>query len=448
MIDLTQGAWMAPGSDEILSSSPGAIVRRTILPGGVRVLSEQVTGMRSVTIGAWVSMGSRDEIDGHHGSTHFLEHLLFKGTQIRSALDIASAFDAVGGDANAATAKEYTCYYARVLDTDAAMATEVILDMVTSAVIDADEFEIERGVILEELAMSQDDPTEVVAEAFSGEVFGNHPLGRPIGGTPQTITDVPREAVWEHYQTRYCPSTLVISAAGGVDHHQLVELVRTGLARGGWDSRFSDHRLDYRQFHTDTAPIVGRSDGSRNVRFVERPVEQAHVILGGMGLRAGDDRRFAMSVLNAVLGGSMSSRLFQEVREKRALAYSVYSFASEYRDTGQFGMYAGCLPQKVSTVVEVLNDQLELLAAEGISEEELNRGIGQVRGGAVLSQEDSASRMTRLGRVELGTGPYLTIDEVLARMAEVSVEDVQRLAATVLESATELVVVGPAGTRL
>ncbi|GMA26454.1 hypothetical protein GCM10025864_42130 [Luteimicrobium album] len=226
----------APGTDgELIAGQDGATIRRTVLPGGVRVISEHLPGQRSASLGAWVGVGSRDETDGHFGSTHFLEHLLFKGTVRRTALDIAEAFDAVGGEANAATGKEHTCYYARVLDTDLPMAVDVIADMVTSAAIDADELETEREVILEELAMNDDDPSDVVHERFSETVLAGHPLGRPIGGTPETIRAVPRDAVWEHYRWHYRPETLVVSAAGGVDHDALVSQVADALVAGGWD---------------------------------------------------------------------------------------------------------------------------------------------------------------------------------------------------------------------
>ncbi len=228
---------LVPAGDagaELTAAQDGATIRRSVLPGGVRVLTESMPGLRSATVGAWVGVGSRDETDGHFGSTHFLEHLLFKGTARRSAMDIAEAFDAVGGEANAATGKEHTCYYARVLDADLPMAVDVITDMVTSARLDPDELETERGVILEELAMNDDDPSDVVHEEFAAAVLAGHPLGRPIGGTPDTINAVPRDAVWEHYRWHYRPETLVVAAAGGVDHDTLVDQVGTALRDGGW----------------------------------------------------------------------------------------------------------------------------------------------------------------------------------------------------------------------
>ena len=402
-------------------------------------------GLRSATVGAWVGVGSRDETSGHFGSTHFLEHLLFKGTARRSAMDIAEAFDAVGGEANAATGKEHTCYYARVLDTDLPMAVDVIADMVTSARLETDELETERGVILEELAMNDDDPSDVVHEQFASGVLGEHPLGRPIGGTPETIREVPRDAVWEHYRWHYRPQTLVVSAAGGVDHDTLCAQVADALAAGGWDL-------------ADDASPTGRRDVARELgagehglpivgveRSVRRHTEQANVIVGCTSLTATDDRRFTLSVLNAVLGGGMSSRLFQEVREKRGLAYSTYSFASGHADTGVFGLYAGCTPAKVDEVVALMVAEWERLAETPITSAELERSVGQLSGGLVLGMEDTGSRMSRLGKAELVHGALLSIDESLERVRAVTVQDVQELAAELASRPRSVVRVGPFG---
>jgi len=416
-------------------------VRRTVLPGGVRVLTETMPGLRSATVGAWVGVGSRDEADGHHGSTHFLEHLLFKGTPSRSAMDIATAFDEVGGEANAATGKEHTCYFARVLDADLPMAVDVISDMVTSAKISSGDVESERGVILEELAMNDDDPSDVVHEQFALAVLGNHPLGRPIGGTPDSIREVPREAIWEHYREHYVPPGLVVTAAGGVDHDAVCDLVAKSLSAAGWPSG------------PDSAPLERRSAGAApvgavagNVLTVRRSTEQANVILGGLGLLATDDRRFTLSVLNAVLGGGMSSRLFQEVRERRGLAYSVYSFAAGYADSGYFGLYAGCAPSKVPEVVGVLGEEWARLATDGVTDDELERGIGQLSGGLVLGMEDTGSRMSRLGKAELVYGEYIDLDEALRRVQAVTADDVRELATELHSRPHSLAVVGPFDT--
>lgn len=427
------------GSDSTVISGQlgGAVVRRSVLPGGVRVLTESMPGQRSATIGFWVGVGSRDETEGQHGSTHFLEHLLFKGTKRRTALEIASAFDEVGGESNAATAKESTCYYARVLDTDLPMAIDVIADMVTSAVIDPAELEQERDVILEEIAMDGDDPMDVAHEKFVAAVLGEHALGRPIGGTPEAIKAVPRASVWDHYQKHYRPETLVITAAGGLDHDTVCALVLDALRTAGWS-------LD-----AGVVPVPRRSSdpvsvsGTAGLHVINRQVEQANIILGCPSLRATDPRRFVMSVLNSILGGGMSSRLFQEIREKRGLVYSTYSFASSYADTGYFGMYAGCAPAKVGQVIGLLEAELEKLAEHGVSEEELKKALGQLSGGIVLALEDSGSRMSRLGRAELVTGEYLDIDESLARIRQVTAAEVQDLARELAAAPRTITVVGP-----
>lgn len=429
---------------DLTAEQGGAAIRRSVLPGGARVVTEAMPGLRSATVGAWVGVGSRDETDGHFGSTHFLEHLLFKGTARRSAMDIAEAFDAVGGEANAATGKEHTCYYARVLDTDLPMAVDVIADMVTSARLDGDELETERGVILEELAMNDDDPSDVVHEEFSAAVLAGHALGRPIGGTPATITAVPRDAVWEHYRWHYRPETLVVAAAGGVDHDALVAQVAAALSDGGWDLDPTVAPRARRDVAAGSPEWAGVGEVGVELT-IRRSVEQANVIVGGTGLAATDERRFTLSVLNAVLGGGMSSRLFQEIREKRGLAYSTYSFASGHGGIGTFGLYAGCAPAKVDQVTDLLVSELERLAADGITSAELDRSIGQLSGGLVLGLEDSGSRMSRLGKAELVYGELWSVEESLAAIRAVTAADVRELAAELSSRPRSVVRVGPFG---
>ncbi|MDO4917275.1 MAG: pitrilysin family protein, partial [Rothia sp. (in: high G+C Gram-positive bacteria)] len=367
----------------IESGEGGNEVRRSILPGGIRVITERMPSIRSVSIGFWVGVGSRDEQPGMLGSTHFLEHLLFKGTQQRSALDIAQAFDEVGGESNALTAKEHTCYYARVLNDDIAMAIDVLADMVSDAVIDPDLLEQERGVILEELAMDQDDPTDVAFENFVQQLMGEHPLGRPIGGTPQEIQEVPRQAVWEHYQKFYTPDRLVISAAGGIDHAQIVRLVLDSLAKRGWDLREGVAPVARRE-RQESAIVPGAT-----VHELDKKFEQTNIVMGCPSIIAGDERRYAMSVLNSALGGGMSSRLFQEIREKRGLAYSTFSFSGSYSDAGYFGMYAGCLPAKVDQVQELLHEEFQKVASHGLEPQELTKVIGQLGGATIMGAEDA-----------------------------------------------------------
>ncbi|MCI0141990.1 insulinase family protein [Arthrobacter bambusae] len=430
-------AQTVPGGELIHGVEGGSVVRRSVLPGGVRVLTEAMPGQRSATIGFWVGVGSRDEADGQHGSTHFLEHLLFKGTKKRTALEIASAFDEVGGESNAATAKESTCYFARVLDTDLPMAIDVIADMITGAVLDPAELEQERDVILEEIAMDSDDPTDVAHENFVAAVLGVHPLGRPIGGTPAAIKAVSRDSVWAHYQRYYRPDEIVITAAGGLDHDVVCRLVLDALRTAGWELKDTVAPVERRS--TERADITGTA----GLHVIKRPVEQANIIMGCPSIVATDDRRFVMSVLNAVLGGGMSSRLFQEIREKRGLVYSTYSFASAYADAGYFGMYAGCTPSKVKQVLELLGAELDKLAADGITDEELRKAVGQLCGGIVLALEDTGSRMSRLGRAELVSGEFQDIDETLDRIKAVTAEQVQELARVLAEAPRTVTVVGP-----
>src|SRR5580658_8670311 len=359
-------------SDERTVGSPlttaDSTVRRTVLPGGLRVVTEFLPAVRSVALGIWVGVGSRDEDETHAGATHYLEHLLFKGTRKRTALDISATMDAVGGELNAFTAKEYTCYYARVLDADLPLAIDVLSDMVTSSLIEPKDVDAERGVILEEIAMNEDDPSDTVHEAFAAQLFGDTPMGRPILGSADSISSITRAQIAEHYAARYKPENLVVAAAGSLDHAEVVELTRAafGPAASG--------KAD---------PVPPRLAGSvvpgqpgTGVRLVSRGIEQANLVLGCGGLPRTDGRRFALGVLNAALGGGMSSRLFQEVREKRGLAYSVYSFSSQHADTGIWGIYVGCLPSKADEVLAICRDEVAKVVSGGLDDAELERGKG------------------------------------------------------------------------
>lgn len=412
------------------------LVRRSVLPSGLRILSEKVPGARSATIGFWVAAGSRDEAPHEYGSTHFLEHLLFKGTESRSALDIAVSFDAVGGEHNAVTAKEYTCYYGRVRDSDVPMAIEVLADMITSSVIDPEEFETEREVILEEIAMAEDDLGDVASERFFEAVFGDHSLGRPIGGSPQTIREATREGVWHHYRTNYSPRQLVVTVAGAVDHDELVEAVQRHLTRGGWDLGAPSDPAPRR----DAAQAVPMADASTLI--VPRPSEQANILMGVRALPATDPRRSTLSVLNSVLGGGMSSRLFQQIRERRGLAYSVYSFSPSYSDAGVLGMYAGCSPAKAESVAALMLEEFRSIGTDGILQSELERAVGQMGGASALALEDSDTRMSRLGRAEITMGEYVDLDEALRRLSRVTIDDVAELGAELASRPVSLAAVG------
>jgi predicted Zn-dependent peptidase len=413
----------------------GSVVKRTVLPSGLRVVTEAVPTVRSVAFGLWVGVGSRDESTKLAGATHYLEHLLFKGTQRRSALDISSAIDSRGGEINAFTAKEFTCYYARVLDNDLPVAVDVVSDMVLSSILTGPDFEAERGVILEEIAMHQDDPGDIVHDTFAQTVFGQTPLGRPILGTVDSIIALGRDSVRRHYRRWYRPEHIVVSAAGNLDHAKVVRLVKKAFGAALTEER-------------SAAPAPVRSPNrkwadSGGIAVIERPSEQVNLVLGMPGVHRTDDRRFPLSVLNSALGGGMSSRLFQEVREKRGLAYSVYSYNSQYSDAGLFGVYAGCLPQKVDDVLEICRVELQRVCERGITDDELRRGKGQVSGSLVLGMEDTGSRMSRIGKSELVYGEMMGIDEILQRVDAVSLDDVRAVAADVLSAAPSLAVIGP-----
>ncbi|MCY7395380.1 MAG: insulinase family protein [Nocardioides sp.] len=411
-------------------------VRRTVLPGGLRVVTEHLVGARSAAIGVWVGVGSRDETARLHGASHFLEHLLFKGTAERSALDISIALDAVGGEFNAFTAKEYTCFHARVLDEDLPLAVDVIGNMITGSLITAEDVEAERDVILDEIAMHDDDPDDVVHHLFAEQAWGpDTPLGRGIAGTEASIAALTRDQIRRFYRRHYRPATMVVAVAGNLDHATVVRQVRAAFGRRGFLSG-------------DEAPVAPRGAG-RHVRVragqvsAIRPFEQVNIVLGVPGLTRRDERRYALGVLNTALGGGTSSRLFQEVREVRGLAYSVFSFASHHADSGLVGVSVGCLPSKVDEVLAVVRTELSRVAAHGITAEELRRGKGMLRGGLVLGLEDTGSRMSRIGKAELMHDELLGIDEVLARIEAVTLEEANTLAAAVFSGPEILAVVGP-----
>ncbi|HEV2088019.1 MAG TPA: pitrilysin family protein, partial [Cryptosporangiaceae bacterium] len=406
----------------------------TDLSGGLRVVTETLPEVRSVSFGIWVGIGSRDEAPRLAGSSHFLEHLLFKGTRRRDALDISAAIEAVGGEANAFTAKEYTCYYTRLLDADLPLGVDVVCDMLTSSLIASADVEVERQVILEEIAMHTDDPGEMVHDLFAHALYGEHPLGRPVIGTAETIAAMTRAQVAGFYRRRYVCRNLVVAVAGNLDHDRTVELVAAAFEGCEPDP--------------DAVPAAPRRGGAvperpGQVALHVKDTEQAHVVLGTRGLHRHDERRFALSVLNEALGGGMSSRLFQEIREKRGLAYSVFSASSHYADTGMFGVYAGCAPGRVDEVLDLVRVELARVAEQGVSDAEVARGKGMLRGSTVLGLEDTGSRMSRLGKGELLYGDILTIDEHLARIEEVTPEDVSAVAAELLTQPFSLGIIGP-----
>ncbi len=407
-----------------------------MLPGGLRVVTEAMPHVRSATIGVWVGVGSRDESPTLSGASHFLEHLLFKGTPTRTAMDISVALDAVGGEFNAFTAKEYTCFHARVLDEDLPVAIDVLGDMITSSVISAEDVEAERAVILDEIAMHDDDPEDVAHNLLMARAYGDTPMGRPVGGTEESVRALTRTQILRYYRSRYRPEHMVVSVAGNVDHMQVVRAVRRAFSRGDFLADTGRKPAPVRR----AARTRSMSPGEARVA---RSFEQVNVVLGLPGLTRTDPRRYALGVLVSALGGGTSSRLFQEVREKRGLAYGIYAFTSHYADAGLVGVAAGCLPDRVDDLLAVIRVELAEVAAEGISQEELVRGIGQLRGGLVLGLEDSASRMARIAKAELLYDELPSVEDVLARIEAVTLEDVRSLAAAILDRPPVLAMVGP-----
>ncbi|UEJ83701.1 insulinase family protein [Brachybacterium halotolerans subsp. kimchii] len=444
-IDLTTDAaerdqLLEPGGD-------GPLVRRTILPGGVRLLTETDRSVRSATLGLWLPVGSRDETPAHAGSTHALEHLLFKGTARRSALDIATAFDEVGGESNAVTAKEHTVYHGRVRSADLPLALDVLTDMVTSSQLAPEALETEREVILEELAMARDDPTDSGYEEFLAQVLGpDTPMGRPVGGTLETVSALTDADVRAHFAAHYRPQNLVVTAVGDLDHDELAGRLADRLAAGGWDLPEGVAPSERRPALERSLPAAGATPGPASAvvpHHIVRPLEQTHIYLGGPSICATSEDRHTMNVLMAILGGGMSSRLFQHIREERGLVYTVYSFSAAYRDAGLFGMYAACRPSRAEQVVELMGAEIEQMRDHGVTDEEMRRALGQITGALALGLEDTASRMGRLGSLELVQGRYSTVDEALEKMAGVTAQDVRDLAARLAESFTTRVDVGP-----
>lgn len=413
-------------------------IRRTEFSSGLRVVTERMPGVRSVSLGFWVLAGSRDERPAISGSSHFLEHLLFKGTTTRSARDIAEQFDAVGGDVNAFTAKEYTCYYARVLDRDLEMAVDHLADMLQHSLIRKADLDGERQVILEEINMHEDSPEDVVHDLFTETLWPEHPLGRPILGTTETIRAATPASVKRFYRSHYVPGNFVVAAAGSLDHDDLVTMLHRRMETGrevrpqdpsGWNLRAAGRM---------PAPS-GRNLTKR------RKTEQANICLGTNGLTRTDPDRFAFLIVNTALGGGMSSRLFQEVREKRGLAYSVYSYHAQYTEAGLFTCYAGCTPRSAEQVIGLLRRELADIGNGGLTEDEFERAKGHVKGSMVLSLEDPGGRMSRLGKSEIAHGEILSVSESLKRIERVSLDDARRVAERVLSQPMTLTVLGPFG---
>ncbi|MFM9035799.1 MAG: M16 family metallopeptidase [Mycobacterium sp.] len=415
------------------SAADRSAVRRTVLPGGLRVVTEFVPSVRSASVGVWVNVGSRDEGPSVAGAAHFLEHLLFKATPTRSSFEIGQAVDAVGGELNAFTAKEHTCYYAHVLDDDLEMAVDLVADVVLNGVCAAADVELERDVVLEEIAMRDDDPEDTLGDVFLSAMFGDHPVGRPVIGSVGSVSAMTRGQLHSFHVRRYVPERMVLAVAGNVEHRHVVALAR----------EYFGARLVRGRGPQPPRKGTGRLNGRPELTLVSRDCEQTHLTLGVRVPGRHWPDRWALSVLNTALGGGLSSRLFQQIRETRGLAYSVYSAVDTFSDSGAFSVYAGCLPERFDEVVRLTAEVLEEVARDGITESECRIAKGSLRGGLLLGLEDSASRMNRLGRTELNYGRYRSLADTLRDIEKVTLEDVNAVARKVLSGRPGAAVLGP-----
>jgi predicted Zn-dependent peptidase len=386
--------------------------RLTTLDSGVRIVSEEMPSVRSVSLGFWIGTGSRAESDDQAGLSHLLEHLLFKGSEKYESLEIDQIFDGMGAELNAGTGKETTSVYARVIDSHLEPAFDVMADIVFRPLLN--DVDSERAVILEEIAMYEDDPQEKVFDVLGDAVFGSHPLGRAIIGRAEVIAGAPLPEIASFHAERYAPANIVIAAAGAVNHDRLVEFARTRVPTSGGD----------RPPGWPPAP----AEGPRRIRFEEKDTEQYHVCVGGLGISRHDDRRFALRVLDTIFGGTSSSRLFQEVRERRGLAYAVYSFTSHYHDSGQIGLYVGTRADNLTEAVSVIGTELTRLQEDPATPEELTRAKENLKGRVLLSLESTGARMNRLGSEVLSGTPLLSLDELVARIDAVELDDLRALA--------------------
>ncbi len=386
----------------------------TTLDSGVRIVTEAMPSVRSVSLGFWIGTGSRGESDAQAGLSHLLEHLLFKGSERYSSLEIDQIFDGMGAELNAGTGKETTSVYARVIDEHMPKALDVMTDMVFRPSLD--DIDSERAVILEEIAMYEDDPQEKVFDVLGEAVFGKHPLGRAIIGYAPVIADTPTEQIARFHHGRYVPSNIVIAAAGAVDHDELVSMVAADIPDAAKDAAPAIEPAP------QTVAPAARS------RFEAKETEQFHVCVGGIGLSRHDDRRFALRVLDTIFGGTSSSRLFQEIRERRGLAYSVYSFTSSYQDSGQVGLYVGTRIDNVEQALTIVGEELGRLRREPASAEELERAKENLKGRVLLALESTGARMNRLGSEFLAGAQLLDLDELEARIDAVTIADLEELA--------------------
>jgi predicted Zn-dependent peptidase len=386
------------------------LYQKTVLRNGIRVVTEKIPYVYSVSTGIWVGVGSRDEQESERGITHFIEHMLFKGTQRRSALDIAKELDAVGGFANAFTSKEHVCFHAKVLDRHMPLVVDVLTDIFLNSVFAPQDIEREQQVVLQEIRMIEDTPDEFVHVLFQELFWKQNPLGLPIYGTAEAVAGTDRESILRYLSQTFHPEEIVVAAAGNLEHDHFVDLVAPSL-----------EKLD----HSQRRPPREKPVNHPGIHVVEKDLEQVHLVLGFQGVSQSEDNRFPCHLLNVILGNSMSSRLFQEIREKRGLAYSVYSFLNSHADSGMLGIYAGITPENIEESLQVIRQQLDLLAAEPISEAELSAAKEYLRGSMYLNAESTDSRMNRLAKNEFLFGRFIPFEDVEEKILAVDAKSVQ-----------------------
>ena len=403
--------------------------RKSVLPNGIRVLTERIPHVRSVAVGVWVETGSRHEPGARAGVSHFIEHLVFKGTESRTAEEVARAVDSVGGQMDAFTTKEHTCFYVTVLDRHLPLAADLLSDILLHPLFAADDIEREKSVVLQEFRMVEDTPDDLIHDLFAERVWEGHPLGRPILGDKKIIKGLGRETILSHFVEEYSPARITIAAAGRLAHEQLVDLL---------GNRFLD-------FHRDSPPRGGTPPTAMTrVAAIDKSLEQVHFVLGGAGLRQDAPERHALYLLNTILGGSMSSRLFQEVRERQGLVYSIYSGNAAFRDSGLFYIYAGTEPERFPTVLKLVLEELRKLRREGVTPDELRRAKEHLKGSLMLSLESTSSRMTRIAKQELYFGQSFSLDEILVAVDQVGTEEIMAVIDQLFGKAQlSLVALGP-----
>ena len=405
--------------------------RKTVLPNGIRLVTERMPHVRSVAAGVWVDTGSRHEPADRAGISHFIEHLVFKGTESRTAEEIAKAVDSVGGQMDAFTTKEHTCFYVSVLDQHLPLAADLLADVLLHPLFAPGDIEKEQTVVLQEFSMVEDTPDDLIHDLFAERVWASHPLGRPILGEKKIVQALDRDTVLSHFREEYCPARIIIAAAGRIEHDALVEL---------FGSRFAGFRQPCPP-RVELTPVAASC-----LELVDRSLEQVHFVLGGPGLAQAAAERYALYLLNVVVGGSMSSRLFQEIRERQGLVYAIHSGNVAFRDAGLFYVYAGSEPNQFGRVVDLTLLELRKLRAHGITAEELDRAKQHLKGSLMLSLESTSSRMTRIAKQELYFGLYFTLDEILAGIDSVTSTQIDALIDRLLgQGSLSLVALGPAG---